>query len=151
MRFVLDGPPLASVKRFGAHVAAHCTEVGRFTADDDGSIYSAWVLPANGATQQLHVIEHPSGEVVHRVLPRPIGVRVRAAQRLAPDAVLDREIAAGIAMQVRDDDCAQRAFVGWDGVLRVVQTSPPIKKVTAVVRQDSGKLAKRQTIRLKRG
>lgn len=142
LRFVLDGPPLATVKRFGPHLAAHCRAIGganRYHGERTGmpgeqSIYTEWLLPANGAARSLLVIERPSGEVLHRVRPRMSGVGLfgletllygdrLAALKPVVEVIggprLDPELAAGIAMQA-DDDQSGVAYVGYDGVLRHV-------------------------------
>ncbi len=138
VRVVLDGPPLASVKRFGPHLAARCTGIAtasRYQGERDGepeerSIFSTWILPAHGAARSLLVIERPSGEILHVVRPRTSGVPVfggglftdgiaamsRELGRIG-GAGFDPEIAAGIAMQAEDDQSGV-AYVGWDGVLR---------------------------------
>lgn len=144
LRFVLDGAPLATVKRFGPHLAAHCTAVGRASRlhgeheslDERFSVYSEWLLPANGAARSLLVIERASGEVVYRLRPRRTGLDLSRIEALTMGVSLSAallssdldpvggarvapEVAAGIAMQA-DDDQSGVAFVGWDGVLRHV-------------------------------
>jgi hypothetical protein len=124
LRFVVDGAPLATSKRIGSHLVAHCTGLGttqrlhgeRSLTPEGELLFSQWVIPSGGATRSLFVIERAPGDLVHVVRPRASGIDLFEMERLAGGA-LDAEIAAGIAMQA-DDDHSGIAAVGWDGVLR---------------------------------
>ncbi len=123
LRFVGDGPPLATVKRFGDHVAVHAHHAHAFAG---GRARSEWILPADGARNILVVEEsHDGGALSWFSEPRRIGVELEALRIAASvdgraERGLDREVAAGIVAQLTP---GASSIVGFDGVVRAIEGS----------------------------
>lgn len=120
-RFVLDGPPLATVRRFGPHVACRPRLVG--TTRGGTHARSEWLVANGGARETLVVEQAFDGALAWQTHPRIAGVDIamlRAALS-GESRALDREIAAGIVAQL--DATPGSTIVGFDGVVRVAPRS----------------------------
>lgn len=126
LRFVLDGPPLATVRKFGEHVV--CRPQLRGTAEDGTVARSEWIVARNGAREVLLVDQTFDGALTWRTEPRRPGVAIAHIARAVPHAVhashephehkgVDREIAAGIVAQLGETQ--DQGIVGFDGIVRV--------------------------------
>lgn len=126
LRFVGDGPPLATVKRFGEHVAVHAHHAHAFAAE---RARSEWILPADDARNILVVEEGHDSALSWFSEPRRIGVELEALRLAAAadgradgraEKGLDREVAAGIVAQLTP---GASSIVGFDGVVRAIDGS----------------------------
>lgn len=130
LRFVLDGPPLATVRRFGPYVACRPSLVG--AALNATVARSEWLIANDGARQTLVVDQAFDGGITWRASPRASGksldeVRTSIAHAHAhaldhdtTPKLIDKELAAGIVAQISD---TQRAalLLGYDGVVRSLE------------------------------
>jgi hypothetical protein len=129
LRFVGDGPPLATSKRFAEHLAVHAHHAHAFAGE---RARSEWILPADDARNILVVEEGHDGALSWFSEPRRIGVelealrlaaaadgRARSASALG-ERGLDREVAAGIVAQLTP---GASSIVGFDGVVRAIDGS----------------------------
>lgn len=114
LRIVMDGPPLATVKRFGEHTAVHARLVG---ATYGQGAFSEWLLPAHGARDILIVNEAADGVVTWQTQPRRLGVAVGTLRAFAAEDI-DREVAAGIVAQMVENQ--PLTYIGFDGVARAI-------------------------------
>lgn len=121
-RVALDGPALGTVRRFGEHIACRPRLAG--TTRDGTHAASEWLVAQGGARNLLVVEQSFDGAMTWATTPRPMGVHVSLLRRAIPHGpheespFLDKELAAGIAMQLHDRREFPRAHVGFDGLVR---------------------------------
>jgi hypothetical protein len=118
LRFVLDGPPLATVRTFGDYVACRPRLVG--TVEEGTIARSEWIVASHRARNVLLVDQTFDGALTWRTEPRVAGVHVSLVRYAVPHEhkVLDKEIAAGVVAQMKPTQ--GETLVGFDGVARPV-------------------------------
>jgi hypothetical protein len=121
VRFVVDGPPLGTVRTFGEHVACRPRLLG--TVEEGTLARSEWLVAKGGAREVLLVDQTFDGALTWRTVPRQAGVNIEQLRRAVPHEpkVIDKEIAAGIVAQMGATQGA--TLLGWDGVARPI--APP--------------------------
>lgn len=115
LRFVSDGPVLASTKRFGSLTAAHCHHVSAQPAD---VARSEWILPEDGARNVVVVEDGGApGDLRWFIEPRRAGVELTQLAAAAHESGgiegIGKELAAGIVAQWVEGETL--SIIGFDG------------------------------------
>lgn len=121
LRFVLDGPPLATRKLLADRLVCLPHRLG---ATRGGGPFCEWLLPDRGARDILVVtdVTDVAGSTgttrTYKSEPRRSGVTLLALERASGGVGIDASVAAGIVKQMTSTQ--PLSYVGFDGVVRAV-------------------------------